>query len=252
MIADLRENARAEILEHVFSGRLLPGERLVERSLAQKLGVSRIPLREALAQLVAQGVLVKEKEGGSVRVRMHSAEDARQVFELREAIEVGAVRAACHRASESDLIRMEVICEQMATQVENYGSVIWAGLDNAFHEAIVAASHNDRFIRNFNLLISETHALFYRHPAQTLRPNVDKEWAVQHMRSVVNAHLAIVGIIRSGDPDRAETAVREHIQTAGAYTIRALLEYELNQSHKPAPRLVEQTNLRSRRKTQGA
>jgi len=227
MNVNLRQSTRAKILEHLFSGQLNPGERLVERTLAQKLGVSRIPLRETMAQLMTQGVLVREKEGGSVRARNYSAEDARQVFELREAIEVGAARAACQRASQSDLLRLEVICEQMSAQVGNYGSPVWMALDKAFHEAIIAASHNDRFIQDYDILIAETHVLFYRLPSQLRRSDVDPDWIVQHMGSVVESHVALARMIRSGDVERSETLIREHIQTAGAYVIRAILEREL-------------------------
>jgi DNA-binding GntR family transcriptional regulator len=227
MNVNLRQSTRGKILEHLFSGQLNPGERLVERTLAQKLGVSRIPLRETMAQLVAQGVLVKEKEGGSVYARLYTAEDARQVFELREAIEVGAARAACQRASESDLLRMEVICEQMRAQVGHYGSPVWMALDKAFHEAIVAASHNHRFIRDYDILIAETHALFYRLPSLVRRVDVDPDWVLEHMGSVVEGHVALARTIRSGDTERADAQIREHIQTASAYVIRAILEREL-------------------------
>jgi len=225
----LKEMARTGMLELLFPGKLHPGERLVERSLAQKLGISRIPLRETMSQLISRGVLVRKKAGGSLYLRMHTAEEASQVFELREAVEVGAVRAACRRASESDLRRLELICEQMSAQVGSYGSLVWANLDKKFHESLIAASHNERFIRDYDVLLLETHALFYHYPGKLLRPDVDKAWAVQHMRAVVKEHLLIVQATRSGDADKAERITRDHINAAAARVIRSILEHELKQ-----------------------
>ncbi len=169
-------------------------------------------------------------------MREYGAEEARQVFELREALEVGAARVACQRATESDLLRLEVLCEEMKPHVGAYGSAEWAALDRTFHEALVAASHNERFTLHYGALLAETDALFYRHPARLRRPGLGRAEATRHMAEVREGHLALARVLRSRDADATEAAVRAHLQAAAASLVRSLVEYELRREEAPAPR----------------
>ena len=133
------------VVQHIFfSGHVTPGSKVVEKKLADHLGVSRIPIRETLRQLSGQGLLVSDHNGQGARLRNYTAEDIRQLYELRELLEGGAAKAAARAATDTDVARMEMICSQTAAEVGDYGSKKWADLDHAFHDALADASHNDR------------------------------------------------------------------------------------------------------------
>jgi DNA-binding GntR family transcriptional regulator len=214
------------ILRKVFSGETPPGSKLVERQLAAELGVSRVPVRETLTKLVAQGVLVGGP-GQGVRVRRYSTDEVCQLYQFREMIEGGTARAAANAASESDLVRLEMICQQMREEVGSYGSVRWADLDHKFHEAIADASRNERFIQTLRTLLAESHYVFYLHPARHGRPKPSAEEARAFMESVVHDHEALLELIRQRDGDGAERKVRQDMRKSAERATRALIENDL-------------------------
>ena len=141
------------VIEYLFSGDKPPGSKVVEQELADELGVSRIPIRESLGKLVGQGLLVGEKGGRGVRMREYSIEEIRQLYEARGTIEGGIARAATRAATETDIARLQIICEQAESEIGHYGSKRWAELDHAFHAALADASHNERLAHQLKLML---------------------------------------------------------------------------------------------------
>ncbi|MFV0415477.1 MAG: GntR family transcriptional regulator [Chthoniobacterales bacterium] len=226
------EKRMARIL---FSGDLPPGSKITERDMARNLGVSRIPVREAIARFIERGGLVRGDKNQSVRMRDYSAEEVPQLYELREALEVASARAACRKATEAELLQMEMICDQMEEEVGNYGSSKWANLDRMFHETLVAASHNKRIINNFDLLFDECHYVFYLYLARKIRPTPSEDWIVQHMNSVVDEHRKIVNCIRRGEADAVQDQIRMQLQRAASRAMRAIVEETLSRKQRKEP-----------------
>ncbi|HWL54089.1 MAG TPA: GntR family transcriptional regulator [Chthoniobacteraceae bacterium] len=220
-----------KVAQILFSGSLPPGSKITERDLARNLGLSRIPVREVIAKFVARGVLVRGDKNHSVRMRSYSPDEVTQLYELREALEVASARIACRKATEAELLKMEMICEEMETEVGQYGSVHWASLDRLFHETMVKASRNARFIENFDLLIEECHYVFYLHPARQVRPNPTKEWIEEHMRKVIEDHRLIIDCLRRGDADGVQEQIRAQMRKSALSATRSIVSTTLSKEN---------------------
>src|SRR5262249_31766840 len=127
---------------------LLPNERLREEEWAGKLQVSRAAVREALTQLVGEG-LVRAGERSGHFVTQMAEKDIHQIRELREVLETAAFSLACDRATESELEAIEETCR-------DFGALVKKGYHNGacecdlrFHHLLVAASRNDHLVRAY-------------------------------------------------------------------------------------------------------
>lgn len=203
---------RDRIIDKIFSGKVQPGSRLIERELAEELGVSRIPVREALNQMVAQGVLIGGQKRRSVRVRKYTADEIRQLFEFREMIEAGAARAAAQNADARSVAALQTICRKMSAEVERARfNDTWTDLDHAFHDQIAEASGNEWIAATLHMLLRQCHYVFYRLRLQLLSMLSDQAIAQRKAR-VIKAHNAVLERIKARDPDGAERAMRLHIR----------------------------------------
>ncbi|MEA1950149.1 MAG: GntR family transcriptional regulator [Planctomycetota bacterium] len=215
------------LLKIVFSEDATPGEKLVERNLASELGVSRIPVRESVREMVAQGLLVGGEKWEGVRTRRYTPDDIRQLSEFREIFDGGAARIAAMNATDMDVAQLEMICTEAESEVGNYGSERWAHLDHRFHEAVADASHNQRLVHFMKFMLAESHYAFYVHPGRMRRSVPSKEEAVEHMQRVVKDHRTLVDMIREKDADGAEKIARAHIWTSGRQAAQDLIASKL-------------------------
>src|ERR1043165_4108355 len=103
----------------IFSEQYLPGDRLVERDLAAKLELSRIPVREGLQKLVSKGILLKDEVNRGLRLRDYGPAEVTHLHEYREAIDRAAPRAACHNRTATDLVQLDLTCDEMDREAPN-------------------------------------------------------------------------------------------------------------------------------------
>ena len=198
------------LVELVFSGDYKLGSKFSERKLAEELQVSRIPLRESLAKVVAQGLLLGGGKGEGVRLRRYTPDEIRQLYEFRQFIEVGIVQTAAKYAQAEDLERLEDIWTEMGTHIGDYGSKVWAKLDHKFHDAFAQASHNKRAIQSMRLLLTECHYVFYLRPNRPLS-EISSEEGTAWMEKVHSEHRLLIDYIFSGNPIAAEKVMRLHL-----------------------------------------
>ncbi len=104
----------ANLHDAITTGTLVPGQRLIEARLAERMGVSRAPLREAMQKLAAEGLLENLPRRGVVVAILRKA-DAAEIYGLRTALECWAAREACHRATESELAGLTDLIHEMET-----------------------------------------------------------------------------------------------------------------------------------------
>lgn len=210
----------------IFSGELMPGSQLVERTLADELGVSRIPVREALKTLVVQGLLVGGNKGQGVRIRQYSHSEIQQLFEYRCILETGGARAAARARTPDDITCLEIIVDGMEQALDDYGTPEWAERDHQFHLAVVAASHNERLIRPHELLLREWNYVFYQHP---VRLGLGNRYVRSHeeLEEVLEDHRRIAHDIAEGNADAAEQRIQQHIEVGSRRTSRVILEAKL-------------------------
>jgi DNA-binding GntR family transcriptional regulator len=185
------------IREAIIDGTLLPGQRIVETQLAANLGVSLTPVREAVRELVGEGILtVAPNRGPSVRIL--SDEDAFELYSLRAMFEGLAIRLAVTRPMEERLAVREVF-DAMVDAVDDESRDSLLAYSTRIHEGIVALSRHERLISVYRSLLLQI-AVLNRVAGQRSTKQHEVEW-----------HQPLVEALLGDDPDRAEMVMRRHI-----------------------------------------
>lgn len=135
----LRDEVSDYLKKEILTGRLKAGERIVETKIAQELGVSQSPVREAIRELELMGLLESKPYVGSYAKKL-SAKDINDAFKVRACLEVLACKEAVHKISEDQLKKMDTILEEMRVAAEMQNIELFTDLDNNFHRAIIDAS----------------------------------------------------------------------------------------------------------------
>src|ERR687896_286755 len=177
------------IKDDIFRGRLLPREPLIEAELAGAYGVSKTPVREALSSL-ARGGLVEMDPFRGARVRNFTADDVREIYEMRALLEPFALEKAVPRMDENDR-------DAAAEKKDLYDL---SELNRNFHDALVTRCANGRIIETMDHIQDQLRAIALR--SWKLKPTYLRE-AEQH-RGVAKA-------VRSGDAHHASDLLRTHI-----------------------------------------
>lgn len=193
-----------QLRDSIINRSLEPGEQLSEVGLAQRFGVSRGPVREALQRLIQEGLLRSEAHRG-VTVPVLTDDDVLDIYLAREALESAAVRhiiassrsTACHEALHQHVTAME-----KAEATGDWDAVGKA--DAEFHTALVEATGSQRLQRMFSTVISET------------RLCLGVLTGAEAREALVAEHRQISNWIREGDTDRALTALKRHFDDAVA------------------------------------
>lgn len=221
--ASAGSNVIAGILAYLQDRRLQPGDRLPsERDLAERLGVGRNAVREALATLVTLRV-VESRPNSGIYLRHMSREssfealvlltdigatptptEVSETMEVRAHLELLAVSLACQRRTEEDLARMEAILVQTDVALEADRNI--AEMDTDFHMAVVDAAHNSVLVRTLNA--------FYRFTAR--RRAVLFEDLTQG-RASAREHRQMLEHIRNRDISKAERLILQHMDRATTY-----------------------------------
>jgi DNA-binding GntR family transcriptional regulator len=187
----------------IMANRLPPGTELSEVALSKELSVSRGPIREAMGRLAADGlVTVRPRRGAEVReITPRELVDA---YQVREALEVLAVRLAVPRVSESGLNSLSELVDQMAEHARNGAVADFFTANVAFHDLLCELSGNEKLAQVHRRLVAETG----RFQARTLalRGNLD---------SSVSEHRAILAAIRERDADKAAALAGAHVRVPG-------------------------------------
>jgi DNA-binding GntR family transcriptional regulator len=149
-----------EIRELIVSGRLGLGEQLSESVLAEQLGVSRTPVREAFLRLETEHLVEVRPQRGTFVFQYNEAE-LRDICELREVLETGAMRIAISRNREVLVEQLEkVVSRSETTPLPNLAE--YQALDNSFHEGLVKASENKELIEAYARISGRVRTIRYR------------------------------------------------------------------------------------------
>jgi DNA-binding GntR family transcriptional regulator len=190
-----------ELRTAIIAGRIKPREQLPEAALARTFGTGRSAIREALRQLVQEGLVVSELNRGAW-VRPLSSEDVIDVYRARAAIEVAAVRAAQERPALFDLTglraaqqRISAACGATNGDTSPSREVIAADID--FHRELVALAGSPRLSRAHEPLAAESQMLLNWHP-------------VYSISDYASDHQTLLDALESADQDAAEV-VRAHL-----------------------------------------
>ena len=184
----------------ILKGELEPGERLMEIALAQKLGVSRTPIREAIRKLELEGLVVMVPRKGA-EVADITEKDLRDVLEVRTALEELSIELAMKNMTDEDYENLKKTSKSFAKDSEGDDLIKIAEADVAFHEIIYMATGNKRLIQMINNLREQ----MYRYRLEYIK---DKS---THAR-LVEEHERIIEAMQKQDVNAAKAAIKLHVE----------------------------------------
>ena len=196
----LREIVSDALRQAIRDGVLPPGERLMEIPLAEELGVSRTPIREAIRILEQEGLVVMIPRRGTYVADM-SLKDVTEVFELRSILEELAAELAAERITNEEIEALEQHLVEIGNYMNenNLNKVVQA--DILFHEILYKASRNDRLVEMINNLREQT--LRFRTLSMSQTGRLAKTW---------DEHRQLVEAISDRDVERARQIARIHME----------------------------------------
>lgn len=211
--ANLREQIKDVILQRILDGDYQPGARLVETRIAQELGVSQAPVREALRDLEQLGCIVHEPFRGC-SVRAFSAEELIEAFPVRAALEALAARLAAERMTEDELLQLADLLETMRAAAGRGDAHDQSRANASFHATIVRAARNETLERQWSFLEP-----FSRTYISVSQPGLD-------LRALSDRHVPILEALRVRDGEAAAAAMHKHLMEA-AQLLQPLVEKEI-------------------------
>ncbi|MDL2248492.1 GntR family transcriptional regulator [Tyzzerella sp. OttesenSCG-928-J15] len=195
----LRDVVFKSIRDAILSGSLKAGERLMEKDLAERLGVSRTPIREALRKLEIEGFIEMIPRKGAV-VKEVTGKEIGDVLEIRAALEALAAKIACVKMSDETKLKLNEKKEEFVIAAKDNNVDQMAAKDVEFHELIYSATDNEKLIQIINNLREQ----IYRYRVIYL---YDKNY-ISH---IIDEHEEITKAIANGDGALAEELSSNHI-----------------------------------------
>ncbi|MDA7915600.1 GntR family transcriptional regulator [Verrucomicrobia bacterium] len=226
----LSEKAYLHIRKQVFNGDLMPGDRLVNRTLAQELGTSFIPVREAISRLASEG-LVDQVAGAGAFVRTFGRQEISETYDVRELFEPFAAGLAARLMSDHELAELEALLiewEALGRSVleRKRGATPadlnrWLQINERFHEVMIAASRN----RLLSKITSDVHILSACFAAHRGSPKLLSQNLIN---STLKTHRYLFELLKKRDSVAAEEQVREQLRF-GRENVLAFFDQNQNQ-----------------------
>ncbi len=199
------ERAYTFLRNEILSGRYLAGMRIKQEEIARTLGLSRIPVRDAIQRLLAEGFVTLQPDRGVVVTRL-TAEDISELFEIRAALEALAVQLSAPRVEETFLADGEEILNRMDRARGDIS--LWIRRHEEFHEHLAASSNRSRLM---------AQARHYRHMVE---PYVRFYATTYHDPEMEGAeHRRLLETMKMQNPELAREAMTAHVMTAAQRVI---------------------------------
>ena len=198
----LREVVAEALREAIKEGLLAPGQRLMEIQLAEELGVSRTPVREAVRKLELEGYVVMMPRRGTYVANL-SIRDVNDVFEIRTALDSLACGLAAERITEDELERLQRLLVMIGEHIEKGDMEKIVETDTRFHDLLYQASRNTRLVG----IISNLREQLTRFRAASMSfPG--------RLKETLEEHKELVDAIAQGDVQAAKHAAEAHMEKA--------------------------------------
>lgn len=215
----LRDVVFNTLRKAILRGELKPGERLMEIQLANKLGVSRTPIREAIRKLELEGLVLMIPRKGA-EVAQITEKNMQDVLEVRKALEELAVQLACERVTEEQIEEMKEAAEEFRKVLKSGDVTKIAEADVKFHDVIFAATNNQRLVTLLNNLREQ----MYRFRVEYLK---QKECYPQ----LLEEHEELIDLISGGKVDEACKIMGRHIDNQ-ASTVSDVIRRDQAEYHR--------------------
>ena len=208
----LREDVFQTLRQAILKGELKPGERLMEVALAERLGVSRTPIREAMRKLELEGLVVMVPRKGA-QVASITEKDLTDVLEVRITLENFAIEKACTHMTEEDMDKLWLASKQFERAIQEGDLVRIAEADQTFHEIIYQASDNARLLQ----VLTNMREQIYRYRLEYLKDELSRDKLLEEHRRLTDA-------IRRRDAAQAQRISFEHLENQRKAIIRSIRE----------------------------
>lgn len=195
----LRDVVFNTLRKAILTGQLKPGERLMEVHLANKLGVSRTPIREAIRKLELEGLVIMIPRRGA-EVAQITEKSLKDVLEVRRALDVLSVELACERITQEEIKELEEACREFARATGNKDASVIARADVKLHDIIVEATGN----RRLKQLVNNLSEQMYRYRFVYIKDQSQHE-------NLIAEHKEIYESILARDKEKAAMAAKIHI-----------------------------------------
>lgn len=196
----------------IITGEFAPGERLMEISLANRLGVSRTPVREAIRKLELEGLVIMIPRKGA-QVAKITEKSLRDVIEIRCVLEEFAASLACERITEEGKEKLKEAHRQFVEAAQTNDIIDIVEKDEQFHDAIFQATCNDRLITIINNLREQ----FYRYRMEYVKD-------IEQHSVLVTEHEQLLHAIFNQDSETAKQIMRTHLKNQQEGVIQAIQE----------------------------
>ncbi len=210
----LRDVVFTTLRRAIITGKFKPGQRLMEISLANQLGVSRTPVREAIRKLELEGLVIMIPRRGAQVARI-TEKSLQDVIEIRMVLENFAAELACERITEEGKATLNHCHQAFIEAVERKDLLEIAEKDEQFHDAIFAATDNGRLINIINNLREQ----FYRYRMEYVKD-------ISQHTTLIQEHADLVSSICSNDRDSACQIMRTHLQNQQEQIMSVIKENE--------------------------
>jgi DNA-binding GntR family transcriptional regulator len=221
----LQEKVYDHLKQAILAGEIEPGERLLETRLAESLGVSRIPVREAIRKLEREGLIVVFPRRG-VYASSLSPRDVDEVYAVRAVLEGLAARLAAEHKNDTHLARLDEILADMAAQVERGDAAGLFSTGREFHQVVLEAADNAKLSLMMELMRGQIERV------RRVRMQV-----TGRTHDVLREYQAIRDAIARGDGKRAEVEMRAHVERPRKALFR-MLHAEPTRANALADRLA--------------
>ena len=210
----LRDIVFTALREAIITGELKPGERLMEIKLANELGVSRTPVREAIRKLELEGLVIMTARKGA-EVAPINEKDLMEVLEIRKTLEGFACELAAKNATKENIEHFNEINDLIDEAIRNDNIEEITKKDVEFHEAIYQITNNKRLIQMLHQL--KEHIFRYR---------LEYIKDMKNKQTIVEEHNAIIQAIKKADEKNAKKEIEKHIEVQEKYILNTLIKSE--------------------------
>jgi DNA-binding GntR family transcriptional regulator len=208
----LKDQISQQIKDLILTNQMQPGEQIIIDKLAEELGVSHTPVREALAMLERDG-LVELSSYQNPRVATVTVKDVRDVYEMRIMAESWAVERAAVNLADDEIDHIEHLLEEARKEAEKHNYVPHLKVDLLLHETILQSSQNDLFW---------TMAQRIHERSIHVRSLVEARGTNRDIQGIIDEHYLIVRALRAHDPAQARKSMIAHLEAGYQRTLQVL------------------------------
>lgn len=203
----VKKTYRDQVVDHVYqlllAGKLNPGEQLKESHLAEEMGISRAPVREALKELIMNGLVEYRPQVGNFIASM-SPKQIIDSYTTRGVLEGFAVMQTCEQFSPAEICKLENLVSQMEAAAVRRNNRMVTQVGGVFHDLLISKNDNVQLLEYTNRLSLKLHTHFNKYWGRLYTP-----------AEIGSRHMAIIDSLKQKDPLRIELVVRGHYVETG-------------------------------------